>query len=334
MFDYDREGKRIVLTDGAELLVHDGESEAPLWRHTESSDIVGVASLEDRVVSVDSDGRVCWRDARSGDQLAQVQLDGTPRALAAGPKGQVAVALPDSVAIMTAGQLDRHIAVDDPRCLAWSPEGKLGVGSGTGTAYQFGSGETNEFNADLPGPIGAIAWNEQGLWVMSVAHDVFRLSSESLGRVTGTPDDTPIQNLACSPGGHYIAIQCSPSLILVLEYPSRETDAQVRYPDREITGLRFGPPPWLGVGLVGGDGNKFNLDNGGTNRTDTHEGRDHNRWMVMVNATRSERESPAPSSGAPAVAADEAEEETTPLQGIIGVLVLIAILATLYFWLS
>ena len=333
MFDYDRKGQLIVLTDGAELLVHDGESEAPLWRQTEPSDIVGVAALPNRVVSVDSDGWVRWRDARSGDELCQVQLDAEPRALAASATGQVAVALPESVAIMTEGQLDRHIAVDDPRCLAWNPEGKLGVGSGTGTGYQFGRGETNEFHADLPGPIDAIDWNEQGLWVMAVAHDVFRLSSEALGRITGGPEDMPIQNLACSPGGHYIAMQLGPSLVLILEYPSRETDSQVRYPDRTITGIRFGPHPWLGVGLTGGDGNKFNLDNGGTHRTDTHEGRNHNRWMVMVNATRSEREGAAgPGLGAQVEADDE--EEATPLQAVIGILILIAIIATLYVWLS
>ena len=77
----------------------------------------------------------------------------------------------------------------------------------------------------------------------------------------------PIQSLACSPGGHYIAMQLGASLILVLEYPSRETDSQVRYPDRTITGVRFGPHPWLGVGMDLGDGNKFNLDTGGTHRT-------------------------------------------------------------------
>jgi len=335
VFDYDRQGKLIVLTDGAEILVHDGDSEAPLWRHTEASAIVGVASLPDRVVSVDSEGRVCWREARSGDEICQVQLDGTPRALAAGPSGEVAVALPESVAIMTAGQLDRHIAVDDPRCVAWNPEGKLGVGAGTGTGYQFGPGETNEFHADLPGPIGAIDWNEQGVWVMSVGHDLFRLSSEALGKITSGPDDMPIENVACSPGGDYIAIQLGSSLILILEYPSRETDSQVRYPDQTITGVRFGPHPWLGVGLGGGDGNKFNLDDGSTHRTDTHEGRTHNRWMVMVNATRSERDaSDAPSSTGPGAGAADEEDEATPLQAVIGVMVLLAIIVALYMWLS
>lgn len=34
LFDYDRDGRNIVLTEGAEVLVHDGATEGPLWRQT------------------------------------------------------------------------------------------------------------------------------------------------------------------------------------------------------------------------------------------------------------------------------------------------------------
>jgi hypothetical protein len=60
----------------------------------------------------------------------------------------------------------------------------------------------------------------------------------------------------------------------------KHTSAQLRYHEREIAGIGFGPAPWFGVGLVGGDGNMVNWKTDMVYRTDPHPGRPMQRWTL------------------------------------------------------
>lgn len=55
-FDFDEEGHSIVIADGAELLVYDGNTEGPRWRADTGAPLVGVGSTAVVVVSLDVAG--------------------------------------------------------------------------------------------------------------------------------------------------------------------------------------------------------------------------------------------------------------------------------------
>src|SRR5687767_2252198 len=67
MIAYDKRGASFALADGAELLLHDGDSEAPLWRATLGAPIVGVGVDGDRAIAVTAAGTVHTFGARAGD---------------------------------------------------------------------------------------------------------------------------------------------------------------------------------------------------------------------------------------------------------------------------
>lgn len=50
MIAYDKHGQVFALIEGPELLLHDGDSEGPLWRKTLDAPIVGLGITSDKVV--------------------------------------------------------------------------------------------------------------------------------------------------------------------------------------------------------------------------------------------------------------------------------------------
>jgi hypothetical protein len=114
---------------------------------------------------------------------------------------------------------------------------------------------------------------------------------------------------------------------LVLQYPSRETDATISYFDRDITDVCFGPDPWLGIGMNLGDGNKINLETGATHRTDTHPGRDHHSWALSVSTGKARGGDPVPAEAG----GDQAPVEYSKSDTIVGIIALAVIAAIIYY---
>src|SRR5690606_25794088 len=110
----------------------------------------------------------------------------------------------------------------------------------------------------------------------------------------------------CLLDGDALALALGDALVVVLSWPARDTIAQLHYVDRAVTGLHFGPAPWLAIGLDGGDGNKFDLRTGDLHRTDTQPGREHRRWLVRVSV--------APPAAAPPPAPPPAAKSTSMAQ--------------------
>lgn len=59
-FAYAIDGAVIVCSEGPELLVHDGETEGPLWRRTCDAELVGVHATPTFVVALDAVGNFAW----------------------------------------------------------------------------------------------------------------------------------------------------------------------------------------------------------------------------------------------------------------------------------
>ncbi|MCB9547337.1 MAG: hypothetical protein H6706_16015 [Myxococcales bacterium] len=299
MFDYDRQGRYIAMADGDELLVQDGPSEGPLWRTQEATPIVGVAIAQNSILSLDTAGRLAWRDAVTGSLKGELQVGAGARALAVDEQGRAAIALPDAVVIVSGQAIERRLAVEDATVLAWGEGGGLGVGTGGGRALHFGKDDAPAYEAELPRGATAITWNAHDFWLVGAGEELYRFKADGLTRVTSGPGD--ITSLSCSPDGYRVALLIAERIVLVLVLPSRDTLTTVQYIDRKATGVRIGPGNWLGIGMDQGDGNKIDMVTGATHRTDTHPGREHHSWMLKVATDPSvEGDAPAAEAGPPA----------------------------------
>ena len=326
LFDYDTGGRSIVLTDGAELLVHDGDSEAPLWRKTLDCRLVGVASTGPGIVAVDEKGTLSVFAPDSGALLGRIETGQGARGMAAMTDGLCAIIGRSGVRIADDEGVHRRLTAPDPACVAWSPDGMLLVGSRDGKLTVFADKDEPLQREVLDEPIGAVAWHPGGFWAVAAGTAVWRLDPAGLERITSGPDDMPIGSIACAETGH-IAVRLGETITLVLAWPSRETDATITYFDRKITDLCFGPHPFLGIGMDQGDGNKIHLVTGATHRTDTHPGRDHHSWALKVSAghARDGGDEEERDHG-PLINAEQEHSRSDIMVGIITMVVLAAII--------
>ncbi len=284
-FAYDRGGNLIVIGDGSEVLVHSGADESPLWRKKLDAPLAGVGATADTVITLDANGKLRWWNGKTGQPGETVNLNASPRALAVKVDGTCAVSLPESVVIVNHALEKRTLPVPNAGALAFSDNGAhLAVGTDDGRVRVFPAhGDDQIGSAEVQEPVRSLAWNGNNFWIATAGDRVFRVdhdgkASEEITQATGmTPDCA-----ACSADGSLIALRLDPKTIVVLAYPSKDTAATIQYMDRRAVGLGFGPTPYFGVGLDSGDGNKINLATKGVNRTDTHPGRTHNRWMLSV----------------------------------------------------
>jgi WD40 repeat protein len=311
-FAYDRGGNLIVIGDNSEVLVHSGADESPLWRKTLDAPLAGVGATADTVITLDANGKLTWWGGKTGQQGDSASLGSAPRALAVKNDGTCAVALPESVVIVNRMQEKRTLLVANAAALAFSDSGShLAIGTDDGRLRVFPAhGDDPIGSTEVQEPVRSVAWNGNNFWIVTSGDRVFRVdaegkSSEQLTRAGGMTPDC----VACSADGSLFAMRLDPKTVVVLAYPSKDTAATIQYIDRRAVGLAFGPAPYFGVGLDSGDGNKINLRTKDVNRTDTHPGRTHNRWMLSVAIETSAlpaayRGEPAPAGGggaAPAV---------------------------------
>ncbi|WAS89885.1 hypothetical protein [Nannocystis punicea] len=312
MIAFDSTGRNLVLADDAEFLVHDGPSEGPRWRRDCKSPLIAVGATADAVISVDEDGQAVWHDPQRDVQRATAEAGDLARAAAISPSGHVLVATSDGAVELTPSGPGRRHAWPDATVVAWGVGGQILVADQQGKVGVFGpAGLVLEVQLEAP-PVAA-TWNARGFWIVATARKLLRIEGGALHHLTGGPADMPIRAVASSLGGDAIAMVLGESLVIVLSWPGRDNIGQLRYLDRVVDGVQFGPEPWLAVGLDGGDGNKFDLGNGNLNRTDTHPGREHRRWMVSVSVNPPQPAEPS----APPQPAAEAQPAAKPKASLL-----------------
>jgi WD40 repeat protein len=283
-FAYDRSGSLLVCVDQAELLAYSGVDEHPTFRHTCEAPLVAVGTTVGEVVAVDERGKL-WRwETSSGARLGGLSLEGAPRGLSVARDGTTAVLFDDGVAIVSGGRLTRRLPVADATSLALSDDGtSLAVGDPRGRVQVLDtrSGGANGAS-ELGGEVRGVCWNVRGFWLATVGDRVFRVSADgkdasSLHKLAGRRPT----HIASSADGGLFACQLDEREVDVIALPQKEVVGTLRW-QRPVEGLAFGPDVWLGVGLDKGDGNKINLATGACHRTDTHPGRSHQSWEVLV----------------------------------------------------
>ena len=286
MIAYDKTGVVFALTQGSDLLLHDGESEGPLWQKTLDGTIVGVGVTADQVIAVTSAGTVTRFASRSGDVRGTAALGA--RTLHAAVDGERVAAITERGLVRHSGGETTSIGDEQGTCIALAPDGTLLVATASELVAIALDGTRR--TASTAGA-AALAHHPGGFWLVGVANKLYRWDGTGeVAHVTTLPGRC--DHVAAS--AKAIAVSWDHKSAAVLAWPSKDTLGSLMYPERKVEGLAFGPWPWLGVALDLGDGNKFNLSSLALHRSDTHPGRDHHSWLVSVGGPPDAKPAAAP----------------------------------------
>jgi hypothetical protein len=228
---------------------------------------------------------VTWFDARSGEVQRAVagSGDAVQTALVDAALKRVVAVTADTIVEITGDATPLQLAGHGARAIAIRPDGTLLVAPPTGGLVLIAADGTRTEKPYDGEAIRALAWHPEGFWIYGTKRALYRWTpdAEAATHLTSIPKDSEIDLVTCS--DRAIAVGWDHDMVLTMEWPSRETLASVRYPDRKVLGVDFGPWPWVGICLDLGDGNMQTLtDEPALHRTDTHPGRTHHRWMVMT----------------------------------------------------
>ena len=338
LFAYDPIGSVLVIGDDHEVLVHRGADEAPKWRHRIDGDLVGLGAGGDTVITLENKGKLIFWSGADGAVQETIALGKEATSLAVTRNGsKCAVVVPDAILIVCRDTAPVELPASGATAAAWSRDGaRLAVGDADGTVRVLSAageavGATRIAEAE---PVTSLCFSPAGFWIATGGDRVFRVAEDGSGveQITRAEGMTP--DCACaSTDGSMLAVRLSDTVVIALAYPSRETAVQLSYMERTIAGVAFGPDRLLGVGLVGGDGNIVDVQEKQLRRTDTFDGRTHNRWLVST-VIKPEVLPPAPAkSGLRAATPDVPERapfapaglSILGWMGIIGALVALAV---------
>ncbi len=285
LFAFDAAGRVLVVVDAREVLVHDGDDQAPRWKLDLPDDPVGLGVTGDAVLTLDAAGKLSWWDVTHGAPLGSTDLGAAPRALAVAKNRAIsAVILPDGVALVERGQAHRMLPLADATAAALTDDGaRVAIASATGEMQILSVIGEPVGTSQLGAAVTSLCWSAAGFWVATSGDRVLRVAAtggdpEHITRARGNEVDCA----SASTDGGMFAFRLNDTTLMALTYPARETAVQLIYMDRKVSGVAFGNGPRLGVGLVGGDGNIADIPRGGLFRTDTFPGRTHNRWLVNM----------------------------------------------------
>ncbi len=296
MIAYDKQGLVFALREGAELLVHDGDSEGPLWRKKLDADIVGLGADGEQVAAVTTAGTVTWFKATSGDLVATAAVGGTvEHAVFITAKTCAAATASRIVSVTQSGSTT--LAEHGARALGARPDGGVCVHE-NGELVELARGSRSM--SPFGNLVGAIAWHPAGFWLVGAENKIMRWDGGSApSHVTQIPDAGAIEHIAACEKA--IAFSWDQKYVGEMAWPSKDSLGDLMYVDKNVEGLDFGPWPWLGVALSEGDANKHNvLEPKRLHRSDTHPGREHHSWLVRVGGAGADDDDRAPASKAAA----------------------------------
>lgn len=336
LFAYDPIGSVLVVFDDHEVLVHRGADEAPKWRHRVDGDLVGLGAGGDAVITLENKGKITFWSGADGVVLETIALGKEATSLAVTRNGsKCAVVVADAVAIVCRETAPLELPAAGATAAAWSRDGaRLAIGDADGTVRILSAAGEAVGATRLEEPVTSLCFSPAGFWIATAGDRVFRVAEDGSGveQITRAGGMTP-DCVCASTDGSMFAVRLSETVMIALAYPSRETAVQLTYMDRAIVGVAFGPDRLLGVGLRGGDGNIVDIPEKQLRRTDTFEGRTHNRWLVST-VIKPEVLPPAPAkAGLSRAAADVPERapfapaglSILGWMGIIGALIALAI---------
>ena len=167
MIAYDQKNTVFAMNEGAELLVHDGESEGPLWRKTLDDEIVGVGADSESVTAITAKGTVATFPARSGSDMKSAALGGETRFAVVGTgKRRVVAALADKVVALE-GNIPRTLYDSTASAIAIAIDDTVMIAAVNAFVLVAPDGEATTTEHSL-GPVVAIARHPE-FWMIATA---------------------------------------------------------------------------------------------------------------------------------------------------------------------
>lgn len=270
--------------DGGELLAWDPKIDGPTWRRPLEGQVVALAGGGTLLATLHHGGNVAFWNGRDGAPVGHAAMPGATLLALAWGSG-CAGAAPDRVhvldargprALPIAGATALRFSRDDRQLAIGHPDGRVTlVDVATGAVVRAAQ------VASEGAEVAALFERAPGAeWLATAGSALYAIDPQgAVRRVTGL-GGTVLRAVAANERGTLVALQAGHDLAVVIAWPSRDTAANLRYPERTITGLALGDRA-LWVGLDRGDGNKLDLATGDLYRTDPHPGRPLERWLVM-----------------------------------------------------
>jgi hypothetical protein len=330
MIAYDPKNTVFAMNEGAELLVHDGESEGPLWRKTLDDEIVGIGADSESVTAITAKGTVATFPSRSGSDMKSTALGGETRFAVAGTGTRRVVAALDDKVVALEGNIPRTLHEGSASAIAIAIDDTVMIAVVNAFVLVAADGKATTTEHSL-GPVVAIARHPE-FWMIATAKKVYRWTgSGEPTHVTSMPAEMTIKYLAATKQAFAVGYESDEGDgVATLDWPSKDTLATVDYPERKVRGLSFGPWPWLAIAMDLGDANKQNvLEPQRLHRSDTHPGREHHSWLVAVGgsgkAAAPAAKAPVPAPYVPPPGTQAQSEFPWRVLGIIAVVILIII---------
>jgi hypothetical protein len=271
--------------DGAELLAWDAAIDAPAWRRTLDAPATAVAGGKTLLATLHPGGMVTFWNGRDGSPAGSAPMPGGTL-LSLAPGSGCAVAAPDRVHLLDARGA-RSLPIAGATALCFSrDDARLAVGlrDGRVTVVDVATGAAL-VTAQLVtagAAVTSLAERASGAeWLATAGSELHAIDpAGAVRRVTGL-GEAALHEVAANERGTLVALRAGDGLAVVMAWPSRETAANLRYPDRRVLGLALGRGA-LWVGLDRGDGNKLDLATGRLFRTEPHPQRPLERWLVAT----------------------------------------------------
>ncbi len=204
--------------------------------------------------------------------------------LAVHASGRWVVAHPGGLVWGSGGAIGGETELPGAAFAIFGPDGNtVGVATSSGEFTTVALGQAPGPRVALGFDGTGIAHSRLGWWLVSTSRGIFRIPVDG-----GEPllflkwgAENPPERVACSANGRLCAFASGPNAVAVFGVEYDVNCGAIVYHGREVGDIEFGPGASLGVGIGLGDGNKFDLLDGGVYRTDPPQGRMRNRWIVQ-----------------------------------------------------
>ncbi|MFT3840044.1 MAG: hypothetical protein QM723_23860 [Myxococcaceae bacterium] len=284
-FAYDPAGTLLVSGDGPEIIGYHGDTEAPLFRFVNDAKVLSLQIANGVVWALDEKNRLLWLTSE-GVLLGQAELPSGARSLSPVRNARATVVVDGGAVVLDRDGKQSRLHHPNATAAALDVSGSnvlVGDGSGTLALYKNDGIKVTSLTLPQGVSISTVA-TAPGCWFAACGAKVYR-GDDSLkwSEIFVTITGEEVEALATEDSKRLVAARMKGNKAIVLA-AGRQKLASGRWLDKDVGQMGFGPLPWFGVGLSGGDGNKVNLITGAIHRTDTHPEREHHRWMLSFGA--------------------------------------------------
>jgi len=269
----------MVTADEALVLAYDSREQGPQWMTPAPSKVLSLTCRGDRVYALCEGGTLLELSSQNGEKCSSQTVEGA-REVVLTANATPALVTPvgvvfDATTLQSPNALHVGFSSDGAHALVVKADGSLEL-------FDARSGASLKTLA-LDRPATGAWWNPEGkCWLVCAGTHVKNVKADLSGVDIFVSFKEPMVTLAVDATGRFVMARAEKT-VLLLGFPNREMIGSLSYFDKTPGQLAFGPAPWAGVGLDGGDANSVNLTEEGVYRTDPHAGRVRNRWMLSVN---------------------------------------------------